>query len=90
MHPKPFAQLIDLLGRCNPFTAGHPLALWRAMLTLADSGIELKFRRLHGNKLIISLREESGGAYCKNDLPDAPPDFDTPPQPTETEEVTTP
>ena len=31
-----------------------------------------------------------GGAYCKNDPPDAPPDFDLPPQPTETKEVTTP
>ena len=31
-----------------------------------------------------------GGAYCKNAPPDAPPDFDPCPQPTETEELKTP
>jgi len=183
MQPKPFAQLIDLLGRCGPFTADDgqafvclkstsprddvparspgpwppdppsaapmrksnwpsthrfrpipwsrpsatsstsentgpearpsswtscnhsrpakrrrasrsssktALALWRAILTLADSGIELKFRRLHEGAPLIDLREDLGDAYCKNDPPDASPDFDPSPQPTETEEVTTP
>jgi len=49
------------------------LALWRAMLTLADTGIELKFRHLHGNRRIIELREEGGGASFPQNAKDAPP-----------------
>jgi len=60
------------------------------MLTLADYGIELKFKRLHEGARIIELREDPGDASCKNDPPDASPDSEPSPQPTETEEVTTP
>jgi len=59
-------------------------------LTLADNGIELKFKRLHEGARIIEIREDQGDAYCKNDPSDASPDFDSSPQPEETEEVTTP
>jgi hypothetical protein len=59
----------------------------KCVLTLADNGIELKFRHLHGKKRIIELRDEPGGASYQNNPPDAPPDFDPPPQPTEPEEV---
>jgi len=74
--------MIDLARRGKPFTAydGHSVA--------RSDGIELKFRHLHGNRRVIDLREESGGANCKNDPEFAPPDFEPSPQPEETEEVT--
>ena len=57
------------------------------MLTLADYGIELKFRHLHGKERIIQLHEEPGGAWDPKTPPHAPPDFAAPPQPTETEDL---
>jgi len=85
----------ELLELLQPFASCHTpkgvsQQLRNCMLTLADTGIELKFRRLHEGARIIDLCEDPGDAYCKNDPPDASPDFDPPPQPTETEEVTTP
>jgi len=85
----------DLLELLQPFATcttpkGVSQQLRNCMLTLADSGIELKFRRLHEGARIIDLREDPGDAYCKNDPSDASPDSDPPPQPTETEEVTAP
>jgi hypothetical protein len=59
--------------------------LRKCSLTLADTGIELKFRHLHGKKRIIELREERGGASWPRNPPDAPPDFEPTLQPTETE-----
>jgi hypothetical protein len=61
--------------------------LKRCMLTLADSGIELKFRHLHGNTRLIELREESGGASCETPASDAPPADAPSSQPSETEKV---
>ncbi|SPE25206.1 hypothetical protein SBA6_100020 [Candidatus Sulfopaludibacter sp. SbA6] len=82
-------ELLELLEPFAPCQTPRSVSqhLRTCMLTLADSGIELKFRHLHGKKRIIDLREEPGGADCKNDPPFAPPDFDPPPQPTQTEEV---
>jgi len=62
--------------------------LRNSTLTLADYGIELKFKRLHEGARIIELREDPGDASCKNDPPDASPDSEPSPQPEETEEVT--
>ena len=61
--------------------------LKRCMLTLADSGIELKFRHLHGNTRLIELREESGGASWETPASDAPPADAPSSQPSETEKV---
>ncbi|HYW41234.1 MAG TPA: hypothetical protein VE959_00160 [Bryobacteraceae bacterium] len=54
--------------------------LRKCMLTLADAGIELKFRRLHGGGRVIDLLEDS---------PDASPVFADSAQITETKELTT-
>ncbi|HYW84824.1 MAG TPA: hypothetical protein VFB30_16290, partial [Spirochaetia bacterium] len=85
-------ELLELLEPFAPCTTpkGVSQQLRNCMLTLADTGIELKFRRLPGGDRIIDLREEACDAYCKNDPPDASQNPDPPPQPTETEEVTTP
>ena len=85
-------ELLDLL---QPFAScqtpkGVSQQLRNSMLTLADSGIELKFRRLPGGDRIIDLRDGVCDAYCKNDPPDASQNPDPSPQPTATEEVTTP
>jgi len=69
----------------TPSAASHHLK--NSMLILADYGIELKFRRLHGGTRIIDLREEPGDGDSENDPQSPSPDFDAPPQPTETEEV---
>jgi len=82
-------ELLDLLQpvvSCQT-PKGVSQQLKTCMLTLADYGIELKFRHLHGKKRIIELREEPGGASVPKNPPDAPPDFHAPPQPTETEEL---
>ncbi len=85
-------ELLELLQPLVPCRTpkGVSQQLKKCMLTLADNGIELKFHHLHDNKRIIELREERGGASCEKSPPDAPPDFDPSPQPTETEELTTP
>jgi len=84
-------ELLDLL---QPLVSCHTpkgisQQLKTCMLTLADYGIELKFRHLHGNRRIIELHEESGGASFPQNAENAPPDPDPCPQPTETEEVKT-
>ena len=81
------SELLEPFGVCTTPSAVSQ-HLQNCMLTLADNGIELKFRHLHGNRRVIDLREESGGADCKNDPESAPPDFEPSPQPEETEEVT--
>jgi hypothetical protein len=83
-------QLLELL---QPFVTCHtPTVLSRqlrsCMLTLADSGIELKFRRLHGGAKIIELSDDPGDASCEKVPPDATPNLDPPPQPAETEDLT--
>jgi hypothetical protein len=58
------------------------------MLTLADSGIELKFRRLHEGAKIIEISDDPGDASCEKMPPDASPNLAPPPQTTETEDLT--
>ncbi|SPF54142.1 hypothetical protein SBA4_6130001 [Candidatus Sulfopaludibacter sp. SbA4] len=80
-------ELVEPFGICTT-PKGVSQQLKNCSLTLADHGIELKFRHLHEKKRIIELREDPGDASCKNDPPDASPDSELSPQPEETEEVT--
>jgi hypothetical protein len=82
-------QLMDLLGpalSCQ-LPKGLSQQLRSCTLTLADSGIEVRFRRLHGGRKVIELRPDRGVASREKAPPDATPDFDLTPQPTETEEL---
>jgi hypothetical protein len=83
-------QLLELLqpvaGCQTP--KGLSQQLRSCMLTLADSGIELKFRRLSKGAKIIELSDDPGDASCEKVPPDASPNLDSPPQPTETEDLT--
>jgi hypothetical protein len=84
------AQLLELL---QPFVTCHtPTGLSKqlrsCMLTLADYGIELKFRRLHEGSRIIEISDDPGDASCEKVPPDASPNLDPPTQPTETEDLT--
>jgi len=82
-------QLLDLLQpalSCHT-PAGASKQLRSCTLVLADSGIELKFRRLPGGNRIIDLREESCDAWSPNNSPHASQNSDAPPQPTESQEV---
>ena len=85
-------QLLELLqpvvGCQSP--KGLSQQLRSCMLTLADSGIELKFRRLHEGAKIIELSDDPGDASCEKVPPDTSPNLDPPPQPTETEQLTVP
>ena len=82
-------ELRDLLQpglSCNtPKGVSHQLKT--CMLTLADHGIELKFRRLHGGARVIEINDDPGDAWSEKNPPHASPDFAAPPQPAETEEV---
>ena len=84
------AQLLDLLqpvvGCQNPQVLSRHLR--SCMLTLADVGIELKFRRLHGGARSIELSDDPGDASCENTPKNASPKFASPSQPTETEPLT--
>ena len=82
-------QLLDLLQpalSCHT-PAGVSKQLKTCMLTLADYGIELKFRRLHGGARVVEIRDDPGDAWASKSPPHASPDFDPPPQPTESEEL---
>ncbi|SPF46380.1 hypothetical protein SBA4_3510001 [Candidatus Sulfopaludibacter sp. SbA4] len=87
------AELWDLLrplldpraGPQSPQSVSHHLK--KCVLTLADSGIELKFRRLHGGNRIIDLSTDPGDDDFPQNDESSSPDSATPPQPTETEEV---
>ena len=57
------------------------------MLTLADQGIELKFRRLHGGHRILDLHEDPGDASFPQNAEYASPETDPSPQPEQNEEV---
>jgi len=86
------SQLLELL---QPFVTcqtpkGLSQQLRSCMLTLADSGIELKFRRLGGGAKIIELSDDPCDASCEKVPPDASQNPDPPPQPTETEQLTVP
>jgi hypothetical protein len=84
-------QLLELLrpvvGCQTP--KGLSQQLKNCMLTLADSGIELKFKRLSKGARIIELRDHPGDASCRKAPPDASPNLDPPPQPIENEELVT-
>jgi hypothetical protein len=82
-------ELLDLLQPFAPCSTpkGVSQLLRNAVVTLADTGIELKFKRLHEGARVIHLREDQGDAYCKNHPPDASPDLGPPPQPTQSQEV---
>jgi len=82
-------QLLDLLQpalSCHT-PSGVSKQLKTCMLTLADYGIELKFRRLHGGARVVELQDDPGDAWSEKNPPHASPDFDSPPQPTESEEL---
>jgi len=82
-------ELFDLLQpgvSCqNPASAAKQLR--SCSLTLADHGIELKFRRLHGGARVVEIHDDPGDGSSPENPPQPSPDSDTPPQPTETEEV---
>jgi hypothetical protein len=85
-------QLLELL---QPFVDCHtPKGLSQqlrsCMLILADSRIELKFKRLHEGVRIIELSGDPGDASCEKAPPDASPTLASLPQPTETEPLTVP
>lgn len=84
------SELLDLLQPLVPASTpkGISQGLRKCMLTLADSGIELKFRRLHEGTRIIDLRDDPGDASFESPLQDASPDSAPHPQPEETAELT--
>jgi hypothetical protein len=59
-------------------------------LTLSDIGIVLKFRRLSKGARIIEISDDPGDASYEKTLPDASPTLASPPQPTETSDLTVP
>jgi len=84
-----WALLQPLVSHTEPgmpkLPKGLSQRLNKSALILADSGIVLKFHHLHDNKRIIELCGEPGGASWPKTPPDAPPDFECPPQIIETE-----
>ena len=84
-------QLLELLQpvvSCHtPKGVSHQLK--NCMLTLADHGIELKFRRLPGGDRVIDLREDVCDASCPKTPPHASQNLDLFSQPAETEELKT-
>ena len=79
-------ELLQPLVSCQT-PKGVSQQLKSCMLTLADSGIELRFKRLHEGARIIELRQDPGDASFEKDAQDASPDLDPSPQATETEEL---
>lgn len=55
--------------------------------TLADHGIELKFRRLPGGNRVVALCEDPGDALFPQNRENASPKPGPPPQPTQNEEL---
>ncbi|HEY2013217.1 MAG TPA: hypothetical protein VGH38_06920, partial [Bryobacteraceae bacterium] len=82
-------ELLHLLGpslSCpTPTVVGHQLRA--SALTLADSGIEVRFRRLHQGARTIELRRDSGDADASKSPESASPDSAPSFQATETKEV---
>ena len=86
------AQLMELLQPivdCQT-PKGISQHLRSSILTLADDGIELKFKRLHKGTRIVEISDASGDASYEKSPQDASPSFDPLPQPTETEGLTVP
>src|ERR1035437_2108953 len=103
MH-NPFAPRIAIARLGISFTASHrplprlpryPQSLGsrgqpqRPTPTLADSGIQLKLRRLHKGIRIIDPPDPPGDASYQKNPPDASPNLGPPPQPIETEDLAT-
>jgi len=84
-----FLEILQPFAPCRT-PKGVSQLLRNAVPALADTGIELKFKRLHEGARVIHLREDQGDAYCKNHPPDASPDPDPSPQPTQTEALPDP
>jgi hypothetical protein len=80
--------LQPVVGCRTPEVLSHQLR--SCMLTLADYGIELKFRRLGGGARIIEISDDPCDALCEKVPPGASQNLDPPPQPTETEQLTVP
>ena len=84
------AQLLELL---QPFvtclnTNGLSRQLRSSILTLADVGIELKFKRLHEGARFIEISEDSGDAFCEKNPKNASPNLAPSTQPTDSEPLT--
>jgi len=83
-------ELLDLLQpalSCQT-PKGVSEQLRKCMLTLADAGIELKFRRLSGGSKVIDLQADPCVAPPAKDPPSATQNSDASSQPAETEELT--
>src|ERR1035437_4784525 len=61
----------------------------RPMPTLVGTRIAFHFIHLHERARITELHIRPGDASCEKSPPDASPSFDPPPQPIETEHLTT-
>ena len=81
-------ELLQPLVHCQT-PKGVSQELKSCVLTLADYGIELKFRRLPGGNRVIDLSEEVCDASFPQNAQDASQNPDPSPQPAETEEVKT-
>jgi hypothetical protein len=86
-------ELLDLLGPSLPGALSIPTPrvvshhLKASILSLADSGIEVRFRRLPGGARVIQLHQESCDANSPNTPHFASQNADLPPQLAETEMV---
>ena len=83
-------QLLELL---QPFVTCHSTnglsrQLRSSILTLADIGIELKFKHLHGGTRFIEISDDPGDAFCEKTPKNAPPNLAPSTQPTDSEPLT--
>jgi hypothetical protein len=78
-------QLVPLGSCCTP--KGLSQQLRNNTLTLAASGIEIKFRRLHEGLRTIDLVRQPGDANLKKNVPDASPSLLPSPQVAQPEEL---
>jgi hypothetical protein len=83
-------QLLELLRPVVDCQTPKGLSqrLKSCVLTLADAGIELKFKRLPGGSRTIELSDDPCDASCPKPPQDASQNFASPPQPTESEPLT--
>jgi hypothetical protein len=74
--------------RVSKSPRGISQQLKNSTLTLADIGIEFRFKRLGKGRRAIELRDDLGDANCQEDRRFASPDPKPPPQTTEKEQPT--
>jgi hypothetical protein len=84
------SQLLELL---QPFvtcltTNGLSRQLRSSILTLADIGIELKFKHLHGGARFIEISDDPGDAFREKAPKNAPPNLAPSTQPPHSEPLT--